>query len=150
MCTVSLYVCALQMAGHGKDGPLEEEPDWASSHSEHLKYPSIKAGGQIKRMITQAVGYSLKNTRNNNGSVTIYTPTAVSLPLYGYSEENVNLLACGKSLTSIMCFMFFHCDIATGLFFSSLLISSGLWGCKSPLLGVLLWFWCCKRQAETW
>lgn len=37
----------------------------------------------IKGMITQAGGHSLKYTADNNGGVTVYTPTAVSPPIYG-------------------------------------------------------------------
>lgn len=80
-CVRTVCVCALQMAS-GRPGPWEEEPNWASSQTKCLKFHSINAVGQIKGMITQAAGHSLKYTTDNNGSVTIYIPTAVSPPIY--------------------------------------------------------------------
>lgn len=80
--SVCAHVMGVYQMASGKTGPGEEKLGRASP-TKRLKFHSVNALGPIKGMITQAAGHSLKYTADNNGGVTVCTPTAVSPPIYG-------------------------------------------------------------------
>lgn len=61
---------------------VREEPVRAALQTKCFNFHSINAVGEIKGVITQAVGHSLKYTTDNNDSVTIYGPAAISALIY--------------------------------------------------------------------